>query len=339
MAIATPIAVPGETLTFSVISVDEDGVAPSITVEEDLPSGMLISGLGNGILDFTWPVPADLTDPVTITVVAIDAIEPTSRVSMDVVIEVAPLVLETTDSETDVDSGSEIGSEQPDTSAPVELSVPGDQSDAVVNQVPVLITPSNQSVMVGERLQIPVLAIDPDGFVPSIWSDNLPEGATLNDAGNGMRLLAWTPEPSQRGLHVIDLLVQDAIDPSIINTWEISLEVVDQTIDTAPLFSSSDSSGPINFAPIFPAIGAQNAQVGQEFVLAVQPIDPEGIAPHLQLVNALTNAQFSDDNNGGRILRWTPTADELGVTVLRFVATDNDDETLRTMLEVEVTVF
>ena len=123
-----------------------------------------------------------------------------------------------------------------------------------------------------------------------------------------------------------------------MNTWEWSIEVIDQTIDTAPLFTISSDVEITNNAPFFPEIDSQSAFVGQEFILTVRPIDPEGIAPHLQLENRLANAQFDDDGNGSRVLRWTPTAEEVGVTTLRFVATDNNEDALSSVLEVQVSV-
>lgn len=332
MALANPIAIAGETLTFSVVAVDEDGVAPSVTVEADLPSGMQISGFGNGVLDFAWPVPTDQADPVSITVVAIDAVTPTTRVTLDVVIDVRPAAEVVADTDTSILASSDSATVEP----PDEIQQETDSSE---NRPPVFISLSNRTVMVGERLQIPVVAIDPNGFVPAVWSNRLPNGARLEDTGNGTRNLIWVPEPSQLGLHIIELQVQDAIDPSIQSTREWSLEVIDQTIGTAPLFSTSNDDEQINNAPFFVNIEAQTAVVGQEFTLAIRPIDPDGIAPHLQLDNSLDNAQFSDDGNGGRVLSWTPTAEEAGETILRFIATDHDNQALSSILEVRVSVF
>ena len=359
----SPIAVPGETLSFSVVAFDDDGIAPSVTVDEDLPGGMLMTGFGGGVLDFTWPVPADQANPVTITVVAIDVDRPSTRVTMDVVINVETggsnaITENDNDNIESTPPAAAINDEPADTADTADADNQPEfiLSDAAItdtegNQPPVIVSLINQTVMVGERVQIPVVAIDPEGFVPALWSNNLPNGAALEDAGDGTRNLVWVPEPSQRGFHIIQVNAQDAVDPSIQITQPWTLEVIDQTFDTAPLFEdpvntqqtavelNPDETPSSNQAPFFPAIDPQQATVGEEFILSVVPVDPEGIAPHLQLDTRLNTAEFADDGNGGRILRWTPTADEVSITSLRFVTTDDDDESLSSMVDVPITVF
>jgi len=348
LAVDPLLAIPGETLNFSVVAIDEDGVAPVMTVEQDLPPGMSINGVGGGILEFTWNVPVTQTESPTITVVAIDSITSSQRVTLDISIAIGDVPAPETDPAPEPVPDPE---PHPEPTPPVDAAPQPDPQPVAdpqptpepapvdgTNQSPVVVGLSDRSVMVGERLSIPVIAIDPDGFVPSIFSNNLPLGASLDDNGDGTRALNWVPEPTQLGLHTVELIVQDAIDLSLTTTQSWVFEVIDQTVDTAPLFATSDQAAPMNQAPFFPNIPAQQVIAGQQFVLRVRPIDPEGIAPHLQLENSLEGARFGDDGDGGRTLLWTPNEEDMGVVTLRFIATDHDDPSLSAKLNVELTI-
>lgn len=339
--VVLPPAIAGQMMSFSVVAIDPDGVAPSITVEQDLPPGMRINGSGGGVLNFDWLIPTDRTDPVSVEVLAIDAITPAVRTTLS-------LVITTTTSDDDAnlaadDDANLVASDDVNfaTGDDVNLAVSDDvnlSASSTANQTPLLVAITDLTVMVGEHVDVIVAAIDPDGFVPAIWSNNLPDGASLDDNGNGTRALRWNPAPEQIGRHVIELQVADAIDPSIQLTHQWTLEVIDQTVDTAPLFQPVEEPEPGNRGPIFPPVIDQVATAGQTFTLLVRPIDPEGGAPDLLLITDLENASFDDVGNGGRELRWIPTEAEMGSISLEFIAIDSTNPELHSQLAVTVDV-
>lgn len=330
-----PEAIPGTTISFSVVAIDEDGVAPVVTVEEDLPQSVQMAGLGGGELRFIWDIPSDQTEPFSLVVVARDAITEGSEISTTISVPVTAIV-----THTPVPSPAPAPSPSPEPAPPPESTpTPSPVDPSRENHLPLLVSLNDRTVMVGERLAIPVVAVDPDGFVPAVWSNDLPAGAALDDAGNGTRTLNWIPTPDQLGEHVITIEVQDAVESSVKLTNQWRLTVIDQTVNTAPLFSQPGASVVTNNPPIFKAIPKQTIVLGETMRLEVKPIDPEGIAPHLQLSTVLPGAQFDDLGNGGRELRWTPMESNLGVTTLEFVATDSLNSEISSSLSVEVEVI
>ncbi len=337
-----PEAIPGTTISFSVVAIDMDGVAPVVTVEQDLPQGVQMVGLGGGELRFIWDIPSDQTEPLNLVVVARDAITEGANISTNITVPVTSIVTNATTPALTPEPAPE-PTPEPAAEPATEPAAAPDPAAAPVatsreNHLPLLVSLDDRTVMVGERLAIPVVAVDPDGFVPAVWSNDLPVGAALDDAGNGTRTLNWIPEPNQLGVHVITMEVQDAVESSVKITREWRLTVIDQTVDTAPLFSQPGASVVTNSPPIFRAIPKQTVAVGELLALQIKPIDPEGIAPHLQLVTALPGAEFNDLGNGGRELRWTPTENDVGLTTLQFIATDSLNSEISSSLTVDVQV-
>jgi len=342
-----PTAVPGETLVFSVIAIDGDGVAPSMSVASDLPQGMQLRGSG-GLLEFTWQVPTDQIDSISISVVATDSQDSSSRVLMDVVVNIAEV---TQPPEEDSLESNANGIADTDASEPVEETNGGESATEVaeinistlstastINQLPMIVSVLNRAVSIDELINIPIIAIDPDGFVPNVWSNNLPEGASLNDNRDGTRTLNWTPNSAQIGLHNIDLELQDAVDPTIQTTVRWQLEVFNRSAGGEPLFDEVSENDFSNFAPILPNIPPQQITVGNTFRLMVRPIDPEGFVPELQLLTVLPGAEFTDAGNGARELVWTPSSENLGRVLLEFVAIDTLDDSMTTMKTIELSV-
>jgi len=93
-----------------------------------------------------------------------------------------------------------------------------------------------------------------------------------------------------------------------------------------------------NRAPYFEMIGAQQLLSNVPFEMVVRPVDPEGIAPALQVVNAPAGATFADNLDGSRTLRWTPGEEDRGEVTITFVAIDHDDEGLSATESVVLTV-
>jgi hypothetical protein len=93
-----------------------------------------------------------------------------------------------------------------------------------------------------------------------------------------------------------------------------------------------------NRAPVFDPIAAQSASVGQLFELAVRARDPEGGPVLLTISTPPANATFTDAGNGSGLLRWTPSAAQLGAQTLRFHAADTGTPMMIAQLEVAVAV-
>ena len=93
-----------------------------------------------------------------------------------------------------------------------------------------------------------------------------------------------------------------------------------------------------NQAPYFEGLDSQILTVGIPFEKAIKPIDPEGIAPALQVMGAPAGVTFFDLGDGTRLFRWTPGVGDIGVTEVTFIATDHDDASLSATVRVELQV-
>ena len=61
----------------------------------------------------------------------------------------------------------------------------------------------------GHPMEFEVSAIDPDKDRPYIKSQALPDGAKLEDLGDGVGRITWTPREDQSGTHTVELLATD----------------------------------------------------------------------------------------------------------------------------------
>jgi hypothetical protein len=95
---------------------------------------------------------------------------------------------------------------------------------------------------------------------------------------------------------------------------------------------------PMNHAPVFAAVAAQQAMVGQLFQLAVSATDADGDAIALTVSNSPTGATFTDNGNGSGSFRWTPTAAQTGNHMVTFHATDAGSPMASATLDVTISV-
>jgi len=151
----------------------------------------------------------------------------------------------------------------------------------------------------------------------------------------------------------LPIFVGDAADPTLIRELDLRLEIVaaigvsvddaaDPSSENTGSAASDENVTPVrgtNQAPLFPAIAAPSIMVGTQLSLNVQPIDPEGSAPVLQVQNAPSGASFDDNGVGGRVLLWTPGPDDIGEHFVRFIAIDADDQALSTEIVRKITVL
>ena len=68
---------------------------------------------------------------------------------------------------------------------------------------PVLEFIPDRTVNVGERISFIVHATNPDGTIPLIGANNIPDGAQFWDRGDGYGVFDWTPTEEDTGLHKI----------------------------------------------------------------------------------------------------------------------------------------
>ncbi len=90
-------------------------------------------------------------------------------------------------------------------------------------------------------------------------------------------------------------------------------------------------TGSGNKPPVLAAIGSKNATAGITLAFGVSASDADGFMPVLTTSALPAGASFMDNGNGTANFSWTPIVSQVGVTSIKFYATDSiatDSETV-----------
>ena len=186
-------AFAGETVEIRIKPVDNDGETPGLFIGT-LPTGMQSIDNFDGTRTLRWrPLQPDVGD-YDITVTAFDS---------------ADASLQTVRTFT------------------LTLQLPEDES-SIRNEPPDIDGISEQITRIGDTVIMPVKATDPNGTVPVLTMKNLPENASFQthpDEPN-IKVLRWTTSPADEGANTLVFRAEDAIDPNLNITSEITVNVV-----------------------------------------------------------------------------------------------------------------
>ncbi len=319
-----PAATAGNTYHVSVTATDIDGVAPAI-IAEDLPAGMTIQVVADGIAELSWTVPADATEAHHFTLVAIDARDQSvqTRQTFSIIINAAQPAapVQPLEIATEVSLNEQSDSQVAQTETALLARAP----DANKDHPPLIFGTDKRTVMVGEQLTITIIPVDPEGIVASLRSTDLPIGSSFDDNGDGTRTFRWTPAPENRGRVTVTFIATDAGEVPHVTQSVLSLEVIDQTIDTAPLFQDATKAETANYRPVFAPLANLDIKIGETINLRIHPRDPDGTVPILHVNNLPQGASFNDNGDGSRTFQWTPSPEDPKVVELTFIATDQQD--------------
>jgi len=177
--------------------------------------------------------------------------------------------------------------------------------DVKANAAPLLTPLEPVVVSAGGQLSVQVAADDPDGDNAKLKYElqNAPVGMTISAGG----LIEWTVAADAPG-----------------GTLEVTVVALDE-LSPRPGIPLAVT---VNLPPVLTAIAPQTVQAGQALAIKPSAIDPEGGEVVFSARELPTGAGF-DPSTG---FNWTPTADQLGVHVVVFVANDphgaSDEETV-----------
>ena len=171
---------------------------------------------------------------------------------------------------------------------------------------PVIEFVGDRHVTAADFLGINVYAFSLQPGVPWLWAENLPEGSSFIDLGEGYRAFLWSPGANQDGDYTIKFIAADANDQSIRTEQEITVTVLPGEF-TSPAFS-------------IVAPSSAEALVGQTLSIRVLATDSDGSVPSLTGIDMPASATLDDNGDGSRTFRWTPTSNDIGVHLIRFDA-------------------
>ncbi len=184
-----------------------------------------------------------------------------------------------------------------------------------INNPPVIAEISPKYVDEGQYLTFPVFASDPDGPIPALTAENLPDNAIFVDSLNGTGTFQFNPDYTQAGVYYPMFIASDGLDE-----------------DTAV---ATITVGNVNLPPEMTEILPKEVYEGENLHFYVFADDPDGTTPDLRAEDVPLNALFEDNGNGTGTFDFNPDYMQDGIHVVRFIA---DDGELEDTAEVTITV-
>jgi len=181
------------------------------------------------------------------------------------------------------------------------------------NGAPTIVSvPLTSAVVTESEFRYRAQAVDPD-HDPVAWSlVDGPEGVSIDPLSGEVR---WTPRADQLGAQTIVIQV---VDPFLASATQ-TIHVVATCCNQPPAILSR----PVT-----------TANVDARYIYGVRAIDPENAALAYSLVDAPSGMTI-DATTG--VIRWTPTAAQLGVTDVRVRVTDTSGASAEQAYAIEVT--
>lgn len=285
----------GESFDFRVVPIDPEGVVPGVRLDR-LPVGASFNDNRDGTRQFRW-TPEGGAQSETLTFTAFDSDDPSLKTSRTITLRVD-------DTRADLSPGRDLDEDRS------EADSGGVDTD---NIRPVFVGLDDVTVALGQQFEFRVVPTDEDGDVPGLSVDRLPPGAAFDDNRDGTRTFRWRPFPINLGDTYVSFQAIDARDPSL------------RTSKTIRLTTFRDPDNPVNFEPTINGIQNPIIRVGDTLNQRVKPVDPDFTIPELVVLNPPDGADFVDNGDGTRTLRWLADSGDLGRTDVSFRATDAED--------------
>jgi PKD repeat protein len=185
------------------------------------------------------------------------------------------------------------------------------------NQAPVVAAIGLQTVLEGDTLTFLVSASDIDGDSLTMSALNLPTNATFSDNGDNTGSFYFTPSFSQSGSYDVTFIASDGV---LADSEVVTIEVTNF----------------VNGAPEYDVVGPQTVAEGDTLTLLLHCIDDVDI-PTLYVSTSMDNYTFVDSGNGYAVFEYLPDYYDAGVDTATFVATDNNNPPLSSMMMVQIT--
>lgn len=200
--------------------------------------------------------------------------------------------------------------------------------DPTINRAPYFDNLTNQTVFAGSELNLLLRPVDPDGNIPGMFPEALPEGAQLIDNFNGTKTLRWRPLQPDVGILSFTITAVDHDEPAYRTRSTILIKVV----------MPSDPSTIINLAPVVNTVRDHTVQVNDPVVIEIKGSDANGTIPTLEVFNQPPGATLVPHpiEPDFVVLRFIPRT--TGLITLTVVATDaiNPDSTGSTTINIDV---
>jgi hypothetical protein len=190
-----------------------------------------------------------------------------------------------------------------------------------VNRPPVLDPIGNRLLNEGEAFSIVISANDPDVDSLAFTANNLPDGASLTDQGDGTALFGWTPAYTQAGNHSVEFVVTDDGVPAASDREEVILTV-----------------GEVNRPPSLDPIGERRINEGETLSFVITASDPDGDTLTITADSLPSGAALLDNGDGTAQFDWLPTIGQAGTYPIGFSVSDSGVPSMSDSEEVSIIV-
>ncbi|MFK7857156.1 MAG: endo-1,4-beta-xylanase [Granulosicoccus sp.] len=204
-----------------------------------------------------------------------------------------------------------------------------DELDTTLNQPPFFENLNNIDIVAGDVIELRYLPQDPEGELPGMFPEKLPQGASFDDNFDGSKTFRWQPLQMDVG---ISRFTVTAVDPAN------SQYRVSQPILIRVSLPDDPSSIP-NVPPMLDELLDHTVRVNDPVVIELKGIDLNGSVPTLEIPNLPANASFNQDPRFEEIyvLKFVPTV--TGEFSIDVVARDSIDPSLSSTEAVTVNVL
>lgn len=198
-----------------------------------------------------------------------------------------------------------------------EITVPAGL-DSATNGAPYFEELSNMRVEAGLLLELRYVPRDPEGELPGMFPQELPEGATFDDNFDGTKTLSWQTYQGDIGITDFTVVAVDREDGGYRSS---------QTVLIAVDPPSNPASVP-NIAPSIEAVASYTVRTGDPVSIFIRGTDRNGTTPSIELPDPPANAILTPDPRtpDWQILQATP--DAAGTFAIDVLSRDADDASL-----------
>ena len=220
------------------------------------------------------------------------------------------------------DADFEAGLPDPVVNAPEDL-------DVSVNQPPFFDGLSNVDVLAGQSVEIVYLPQDPEGELPGMFPEKLPQGSTFEDNLDGSKTFRWIPLQKNVGITRFTVTALDPADAQYRTSQSVLIRVsLPDDLSTIP-----------NVAPTLDPVRPHTVRVDDPVVVELKGIDLNGSVPTIEVPELPEGATLSQDPRFEEIhvLKFVPA--QTGVFTLDVLVRDSVDDTLSTLEQLSVTVL
>lgn len=174
-----------------------------------------------------------------------------------------------------------------------------------LNRPPVLGAIGDTTVNEGEMVQIAITSTDPDGDSLTLQLANQPQGAALQDNGDGTGTFAWTPGFGEAGNYSVTVSATDDGTPVAMDQETFMITV-----------------GDVNRPPALAPIGNKAANTNQLLTFDISGSDPDGDNVTCSVTGNPAGSTFTDNANGTGTFSWMPGDADVGSHTMTFTAAD-----------------